>query len=84
VCYDAAPRNLANAFETAIRSKSGKSLTRASAEVLAEKAVILDKAYPRKGQTYVLNLTKADLGDFGLEKSSLDDMLESTLKAVRG
>lgn len=84
VCHDAAPRNLANAFETAIRAKTGESLTRKSAEALARKGGELETAYPRKSQTYVLNLARADLGGFGTEKASLVDVLESVLKAVQG
>jgi CRISPR system Cascade subunit CasC len=84
VCHDAAPRNLANAFETAIRAKAGESLTRKSAEVLASKGRVLETAYPRKSQTYVLNLINADMGGFGTEKTSLDDVLEATFNAVRG
>lgn len=84
VCHDAAPRNLANAFETAIRAKAGESLTRKSAEALASKGNALETAYPRKAQTFVLNLAKADLGDFGTERSSLDDVLEAALNVVRG
>lgn len=84
VCHDAAPRNLANAFETAIRAKTGESLTRKSAEALAKKGGELETAYPRKSQTYVLNLARAELGGFGTEKASLDTVLEETLKAVQG
>jgi len=84
VCHDAAPRNLANAFETAIRAKTGESLTRRSAEELAKKGKALEKAYPRKSQTFVLNLAGAVLDGFGNPKDSLDDVLEETLKAVRG
>lgn len=84
VCHDAAPRNLANAFETAIRAKAGESLTRKSAEELAKKGKALEKAYPRKCQTFVLNLAGAELDRFGNVKDSLDDVLEETLKAVRG
>jgi CRISPR system Cascade subunit CasC len=84
VCHNGAPRNLANAFETAIRAKAGESLTHKSAEALATKGRALDKAYPRKGQTFVLNIADADLGGFGTEKASLDDMLEAALLAVRG
>jgi CRISPR system Cascade subunit CasC len=40
-----APRNLANAFETAIRVKKDESLTRESATRLSAKAVALDKLY---------------------------------------
>ncbi len=85
VCHDAAPRNLANAFETAIRAKTGESLTRKSAEALAKKGGELEKAYPRKNQTtYVLNLARAELGGFGTEQASLDAVLEEALKAVQG
>jgi CRISPR system Cascade subunit CasC len=84
VCHDAAPRNLANAFETAIRAKTGESLTRKSAEELAKKGNALEKAYPRKAQTFVLNLASAELSGFGQAKDSLDDVLEETLKAVWG
>lgn len=84
VCHDAAPRNLANAFETAIRAKTGESLTRKSAEALATKAHALDTAYPRKGQTFVLNVAKADIGGFGEDKASLDAVLDAVLTATKG
>ncbi|ANJ67344.1 type I-E CRISPR-associated protein Cas7/Cse4/CasC [Halothiobacillus diazotrophicus] len=84
VCHDAAPRNLANAFETAIRAKTGESLTRKSAEALATKAHALDTAYPRKGQTFVLNVAKADIGGFGEDKASLDAVLDAVLTAAKG
>jgi len=84
VCHDAAPRNLANAFETAIRAKAGDSLTRKSAEALASKGRALETAYPRKSRTFLINLAKADLGGFGAEQTSLDEVLEAALKAVRG
>jgi CRISPR system Cascade subunit CasC len=84
VCHDAAPRNLANAFETAIRAKAGESLTRKSVEALAKKGGELETAYPRKAQTFVLNLTGAELNGFGNVKDSLDDVLNETLKSIRG
>ena len=84
VCHDAAPRNLANAFETAIRAKAGESLTHKSAEALAKKGSELEAAYPRNGQSFVLNLPRADLSGFGTEKTSLDDVLDAALKAVQG
>lgn len=84
VCHDAAPRNLANAFETAIRAKPGESLTRTSAEELAKKGVALEKAYPRKCQTFVLNLANAELNGFGTVKDSLDEVLDSALETVKG
>jgi CRISPR system Cascade subunit CasC len=47
-----APRNLANAFETAIRVRKDESLTKESATRLSAKAVALDKLYgtPRNGR----------------------------------
>ncbi len=83
VCRNAAPRNYANAFETAIRAKTGESLTRKSAEALCIKARDLQKAYPRDGTTFVLDLTKAELGGYGEALESLDAMLEKTLAAVQ-
>ena len=82
VCHDAAPRNLANAFETAIRAKPGESLTRKSVEALMEKAGVLSKAYPRKDETFVLNLTEAKISDMGREKGSLDELLTAVLSTV--
>lgn len=84
VCHDAAPRNLANAFEMAIRAKPGESLTRKSAEELAKKGVALEKAYPRNAQTFVLNLASAELSGFGEAKEALDEVLQSALIAVKG
>lgn len=83
VCHDAAPRNLANAFETAIRAKTGESLTRKSAEALAAKGSALETAYPRKCQTFVLNLARADLDGFGSEQPSLDAVLDAVLNATQ-
>lgn len=84
VCHDAAPRNLANAFEIAVRSKTGESLTRTSAQALIAKAKALNTAYPRQSQTFVLDLTKMDIGDFGTEVTSLGELLDKTLAAVEG
>ncbi|MEZ5738689.1 MAG: type I-E CRISPR-associated protein Cas7/Cse4/CasC [Burkholderiaceae bacterium] len=83
VCFDAAPRNLANAFETAIRVKTGESLTRKSAEELARKAGSLGEAYPRQGKTFLLNLAQAQVGGLGEGKASLDDVLDAALEAVK-
>lgn len=84
VCHDAAPRNLANAFETAIRAKPGESLTRKSAEALAAKAGVLDTAYPRTSRTFVLNIAQAEVGKLGEDKASLDAVLDSVLDTVKG
>ena len=45
VRHNTAPRNFANAFETAVHVQKGESLTKISAEKLAGKAVALDKLY---------------------------------------
>ena len=45
VGHNTAPRNLANAFETAVRVKKDESLTKESASRLSAKAVALDKLY---------------------------------------
>jgi len=45
VRYNTTPRNLANAFETAVRVKKDESLTRESAARLSAKAIALDKLY---------------------------------------
>jgi len=45
VRLNTAPRNLANAFETAVRVKKDESLTKESATRLSAKAVALDKLY---------------------------------------
>lgn len=83
VCNDAAPRNLANAFEIAIRAKPGESLTRKSAEALALKAGVLDQAYPRTGKTFVLNIANAEVGDLGEDKESLGTLLDAVLATVQ-
>ena len=82
VCRNAAPRNYANAFEVAIRAKTGESLTRKSAEALCAKACDLQTAYPRNGKTFVLDLSKAELGDCGEMVQSLDDALNMMQVAV--
>lgn len=45
VRHNTAPRNLANAFETAIRVRKGESITKESATRLDAKAVALDRLY---------------------------------------
>ena len=83
---NAAPRNLANAFETAIRVRKDESLTRRSAEELAKKAKVLQTAFSddKKGdETYVLNLCNADLDGFGTASNTLKDLLDKTLEAVK-
>ncbi|MHB8764968.1 MAG: type I-E CRISPR-associated protein Cas7/Cse4/CasC [Deferrisomatales bacterium] len=81
---DAAPRSLANAFETAIRVKRDESLTRKSAEALVQKAKVLEAAYGGEGQTFVLNLIGADHNGFGTAATSLEELVSESLSAVGG
>ncbi|RPJ14007.1 MAG: type I-E CRISPR-associated protein Cas7/Cse4/CasC, partial [Deltaproteobacteria bacterium] len=68
-----APRNLANAFETAVRVKKDESLTRKSAEGLARKATALQAAFGGEDKTYILNLAKAELNGLGTAVPTLKD-----------
>jgi len=79
-----APRNLANAFEAAVFTKKGESLTRKSAEELAKKANALQSAFGGEDQTFVLNLVKAELDGYGTAVPALKEILDKTLSAVRG
>ena len=78
-----APRNLANAFETAIRVKKDESLTHKSAEALVRKAKLLQAAYGGDEKTFVLDLTGAKLDGFGSSVSSLQALLDAAMAAVR-
>jgi len=80
---NAAPRNLANAFETPIRVKKDESLTRMSAEELAKKAQTLQVAFGGEEQTFVLNLIEAKLNGLGTSLPALKDLLEKALLAVQ-
>lgn len=78
-----APRNLANAFETAVRVKKDESLTRKSAEELIKKATALKAVYGGEEKTLVLNLTEAKLDGFGKSAASLQELLDGVLSAVQ-
>jgi len=78
-----APRNLANAFETAVLAKKGESLTRKSAEALARKARALQAAFGGEEKTFVLNLTEAELDGYGNTTTSLKEILDRSLTAVK-
>jgi len=78
-----APRNLANAFETAIRVRKDESLTTKSAEELAKKAVTLRTAFGGGEKTLVLNLTNAATNGFGKPVASLNELLDGTLAAAK-
>jgi CRISPR system Cascade subunit CasC len=76
---NAAPRNLANAFETAVRIRKDESLTKVSAEKLMEKARNLNTAYGGNGENFVLNLTEAKTDGFGTAVASLTELLDERM-----
>jgi CRISPR system Cascade subunit CasC len=78
-----APRNFANAFETAIRVKKDESLTRRSAEELAKKAKLLQSTFGGDEKTWVLNLTDAKLEGFGNSAASLSELLNGVLANIQ-
>lgn len=79
---DTAPRNLANAFETALRPRKDESLTRKSAEEFIGKAKKLQSCYGGNETTFILNPIDAACAGFGSEESSLQGVLDKTLTAV--
>ena len=83
VRHNMAPRNLANAFEMAVRVGKDQSLTKMSAERLVGKAKELNAVYGGDGQTFVLNLTDTKIDGFGTSVSTLKDLLEKSLAAVK-
>lgn len=80
---NASPRNLANAFETAVRVKKDESLTRKSAEGLVTKAKALQAAYGGGEKTFVLNLAEANIDGLGTVVPALKDLLDKALSAVQ-
>lgn len=82
VRHNTAPRNLANAFEIALRVGKDESLTRKSAEELVKKAISLQSAFDGENKTFFLNLTEAKLDGFGDPVASLKDLLDKTISAV--
>jgi CRISPR system Cascade subunit CasC len=75
-----APRNLANAFETAIRPRDG--LTRKSAEALLAKAKTLQAAYGGEVAAFALDLTGAELADVAQPVPSLQALLDAVMAEV--
>jgi CRISPR system Cascade subunit CasC len=80
---NAAPRNLANAFEMPVRVKKDESLTRKSAEELAKKAQTLQVAFGGEEQTFILNLIKAELNGLGTALPALKNLLDKALVAAQ-
>lgn len=75
------PRNLANAFETAIRARD--SLTRSSANALLGKAKVLQAAYGGETTAFVLDLSGAEIGDVAQPVASLAALLDAVMAEVR-
>lgn len=83
VRHNTAPRNLANAFETAIRVRKDESLTSRSAEALVQKAKALQAAYGGEEKIFTLNLTEAKVDGFGTSEPTLKSILDKALVAVK-
>ncbi len=77
------PRNLANAFETAIRTKKDESLTQKSAQSLVTKAKLLKTAFGGEEKTFVLNLVNADIKEFGEKAASLSELIENSMAEIK-
>lgn len=80
---NAAPRNLANAFETALRPRKDESLTRKSAEELVKKARLLQQYFGDDGTTFVLNPIGAQVDGFGDPSPSLDEFLSKIIASLK-
>jgi len=78
-----APRNLANAFETAVRVKKDESLTRRSAEEFTKKSKALQAAFGGQESTFILNLAEAKVDGLGTVVPSLKDLLDKALSNVQ-
>lgn len=76
-----APRNLANAFETAIRARD--NLTRSSANALLSKAKVLQAAYGGETAAFVLDLSGAEIGDVAQPVGSLPALLDAVMAEVQ-
>ena len=83
VRHNTAPRNLANAFELAVRAKKVESLTRKSAEELVQKAHALQVAFGGDEQTFVLNLIDAKLNGVGTPFQTLKDLLDKVILTIQ-
>ncbi len=82
-----APRNLANAFETAIHAKKDESLTKESATRLSAKAIALDKLYGTPcNSRYAVSEDvfgeKFDAKGLGSQVTSVTDMIDWAVSKV--
>ncbi|MEK7721144.1 MAG: type I-E CRISPR-associated protein Cas7/Cse4/CasC [Elusimicrobiota bacterium] len=78
---NAAPRNLANAFENAVYAGKGANLTGKSAEELVKKAKGLKAAYGGEEKTFVLDLTGA-ADEMGEKVDTLEKLLQKACEVV--
>ncbi len=78
------PRSLANAFETAVRVRKDESITKISAGNMVEKARKLKEAFGGEDTTFALNITGANVDGYAAPVSSLKELLDRTIAAVRG
>lgn len=76
-----APRNLANAFESAIRAR--ENLTRKSAEALLSKAQVLQATYGGETSAFVLDLSGAEIGTLAQPAASLAALLDAVVSEVQ-
>jgi CRISPR system Cascade subunit CasC len=79
---DTGPRNLANAFENALRPSRTEPITQTSAMALARKAVALQAAFGGAGTSFVLNLTGAQVDGLGVTVNALTELLDGALSEV--
>lgn len=75
-----APRNLANAFETAVRARDG--LTRKSADALLSKALALQTAYGGEMTAFALDLTGSEVDGIAKRVASLQELLDAVMTEV--
>jgi len=80
---DGAPRNLANAFEAAVRVRRGESLTQISVTRLTEKAKSLQAAYGGDHCTTFLDLTGGAPAEFGQAVPTLEALIESAMATLK-
>lgn len=78
-----APRNLANAFETALYARKGESITGKSAEKFVEKTKALRTVYGGEEITFILNLTDAKSDDLGSTVLTLKELLDKACSAAQ-
>ena len=80
----AAPRNLANAFEVPVKVAPTAGYLAQSVDVLSKKYQQLATAYGQEGQAFVLDLVSKDKTNLvGQDCASLDALAEQALVEVQ-